>query len=439
MQRQRRSVKIIAFLLAIVMVVTLFGGIFASVFGARARSLTDIDRQINETRGQLNDLESQTSQLQAQMSGLAGTLATLRDQEGGYLEELAILQEQLLLLQEKIELTEAQIALYISLIEDKEERVMEATLREEEQLELYLRRLRSMEERGPVSYLQIFLRAQSFSDLIARIHDAEEIIAFDQRVAEQLERYRVAVQEYKAELLAEQDELEVLVARLEIERADLQAKSAEVEERIREVEAKIEANMIALAELEAEEARIAAEILARAQDLSALSTEREEAIRELERQAQAGGHPGGGGMGGTPARPGTGHFVWPSDFTTNVTSHFGYRARPFGGGSEFHTGIDIAAAGIYGTNVLASASGYVTFSGWSAGFGNFIMIRHGSLGGDIYYTAYAHQSANLVSPGQNVVQGQVIGLVGSTGWSTGPHIHFEIIRNGVRVNPMLYF
>jgi murein DD-endopeptidase MepM/ murein hydrolase activator NlpD len=81
----------------------------------------------------------------------------------------------------------------------------------------------------------------------------------------------------------------------------------------------------------------------------------------------------------------------------------------------------------------------VSFSGWSGGFGNFIMIRHGSLGGDIYYTAYAHQSANLVSVGQNVVQGQVIGLVGSTGWSTGPHIHFEIIRNGVRVNPMLYF
>ena len=433
MGNQRKSVKIIALLLALIMVLTLFTGIFATI--VQGRSLTDIDQQINQTRNELNNLEGQTGQLQSQMDEVNGRLSELRDQEGSYLEELSVLQERLRLLQEQIDLTEAQIALYMALIAEKEIRVAEAIAREEEQLALYRQRVRAMEERGPTSYLQIFLRARSFSDLVARLHDVEEIMASDQRVAEQLERYRVAVQAYKAELLAEQTELEILVARLEADRVLLQRESDEVEARIREVEARIEAQEIEYAELEAEQRRIEAEILARAQDLSALSTERTAAIRELERQAQAGGNPGGGGMGGTPALPGTGNFIWPSDFTHNVTSHFGNRPGPFGGPIEFHTGIDIAAHGIEGTNVLAAASGYVTFSGWSGGFGNFIMIRHG----DGYYTAYAHQSANLVTVGQNVVQGQVIGLVGSTGWSTGPHIHFEIIRNGVRVDPMIYF
>jgi len=416
------------------MVLTLFTGIFASL--VQGRSIADIDREIHDTRSQLSDLRDQAGYLRGEMAEIGGVLELLREQEGGYLEELAVLQEHLLLLQEQIELTEWQIELYLRMIADMQLRVDEAIAREEEQLALFRQRVRAMEERGPMSRIQIFLQARSFSDLVARIHDAEEIMAFDQRVGEQLERYRAAVQEYKEELLADQDELEILIAQLEIDRAELERERTEVEERIAAVELLIEEQMIAYEELAAEMTRMENEILNRAQSLAALDEARLEAIRELERQARAGNHPG---MGGTPARQGTGSFVWPSDFTRNVTSPFGNRARPMGSGYEFHTGIDIAAGGINNTNVLAAASGYVTFSGWSAGFGNFIMIRHGNLGGDVYYTAYAHMNTNLVARGQNVVQGQVIGLVGSTGWSTGPHIHFEIIRNGTRVDPMLYF
>jgi len=321
------------------------------------------------------------------------------------------------------------------MIADKEERLEEAIAREYEQFELYRLRVRAMEERGHVSYIQILLGSRSFSDLVTRMHDAGEIMNADQRIAEALERYREAVEIYKDELLADRAELELLIAQLEAERVELEIERDILQQLIDEIEAKIAAGEIEQAALEAEYERASTEIAALAQRYTTLSTERQEAIAELERQAAAGGNPGGGGMGGEPARRGTGHFVWPSDFTTNVTSGFGPRVHPITGNVRMHNGIDIAAPGINGTNVLAAASGVVTFAGWQGGFGNVVIINHGNG----YTTVYAHNSANLVSNGQNVVQGQVIARVGSTGNSTGPHIHFEIIRNGVHVNPMLYF
>ena len=128
-----------------------------------------------------------------------------------------------------------------------------------------------------------------------------------------------------------------------------------------------------------------------------------------------------------------GMFAWPLEGNWPITSRFGPRPSPGGIGSTNHGGIDIGAP--TGTPILASAAGEVVQSGWNGGFGNYIRIYHG--GG--YHTAYAHNSRNTVVRGQMVVQGQVIGYVGSTGNSTGCHLHFEIIRNGVRVDPLGYF
>jgi len=430
MQTRNKSVKIVCIVLAVLMVLTLFSGIFASL--AHARNLADIDREINQARGQISDLEGRGEALDSQIAGLGTRLRDLRGQEGSYLEELGVLQEQLAFLEERIALTEEQIEIYEQMIVANEQRLEQAIEREEQQFELYRTRIRTMEERGAISYIQILLGARSFGDLVAKIHDIGEIMAADQRIAEALERYRIAVQAYRDELLADRAELEVLIAQLEADRAELETERAALQRLIDEVTARIRANEVEQATLEAERERIDAQILAHAQDLSALSDARTEAIRLLEQQAAQGGNPGGGGMS-SGARPTSGMFAWPSDTETRVSSGFGPRRSPGGIGSTFHQGIDIPAR--HGTNVLAAASGYVTFSGWSGGFGNFIMIRHGNG----YYTAYAHMSANLVSRGQNVVQGQVIGRVGSTGNSTGPHIHFEILTGGRRVDPMLYF
>ena len=129
-----------------------------------------------------------------------------------------------------------------------------------------------------------------------------------------------------------------------------------------------------------------------------------------------------------------GGYIWPTNDTRLVTSPVGGRASPGGIGSTNHQGIDIGAA--YGTNILAAKSGTVILAGWYGGYGNCVIIQHGSGG---YYTTYGHMSRILVYEGQEVSQGQVIGLCGSTGWSTGPHIHFEIHEAGVVKNPLDYF
>jgi len=421
---QKKRTKILAIVLAVLMVLGSIG-IIASGLLASGSSISDLHRQINEARGQLGGLEAQSSSLNSEIDALRGTLAALRAEEGAYLEELNILQEQLDLLKERIEITETQIEIYQAMIADKELRLEEAIVREEEQLALYKARLRAMEERGPIRYIQIILSARSFSDLITRVSDMGEITAHDQRLAESLALYREAVREYRDSLEADRVELEILIAQLEAERAELEIEAAALQELIDEISAKIEAREIEQAALYAEQARIDALIDSITRNVESLSAEVQRQIEE-----QRVNNP----VIVNPSIPVGGMFLWPSDTTFHISSGFGPRSSPGGIGSTFHRGIDIPAP--HGSNVLASADGVVVHSKFNGGFGNYILINHG--GG--YFTVYAHQSQNIVSAGQVVVQGQVIGFVGSTGNSTGPHIHFEIHAPGRGpVDPMLYF
>ena len=427
MGRQRKkSVTIIALILAVLMVAS-FIFMIATELVARGNNLTEIDRQINQAQNEQRELESQRNTIDAEMATLGERLQALRAQEDSYLDELEVLQEQLRRLEESIQLTEDEIAIYKRLIAAKELRLEEAIQREQEQLERYKRRIRAMEEMGTLSYIQIILTARSFSDLITKIHDVSEIMAYDRRLSEDLERDRAAVYNYKLELEADRIELEILIAQLEEEQRQLEIERVQLQALIDEIKERIEEGRIELEALEADRERVSEQILAHAQNLEALSEERRAAIAELERQAAEGG----GGVSSGLIQTHT--FGWPSDSSTRVSSWYGPRRSPGGIGSTYHRGIDIAAA--CGTNVLAAASGVVAFSGWSGGFGNYILINHG----DGVHTAYAHMSTNLVRQGDTVIRGQIIGLVGSTGASTGCHIHFEVIMGGARIDPAPFF
>ena len=130
---------------------------------------------------------------------------------------------------------------------------------------------------------------------------------------------------------------------------------------------------------------------------------------------------------------GSGGYMWPEKVSKRITSPFGPRSSPGGIGSTNHKGVDIGGVG-YTTQVLASKAGTVIVSQYSQSYGNYVVVSHGS--GNT--TLYAHMSQRLVSAGQNVEQGQVLGITGSTGNSTGAHLHFEITEGGVRVNPLNY-
>ena len=274
------------------------------------------------------------------------------------------------------------------------------------------RRLVDIYENGDLGYINVLLSAQSFSDFVERWEDLRRLIAANQRTvhARKVAERRVASVE----------------AALESTRLQLQ------QEQQAQVEARNQLGTLAaerqnLVNLTGAQRHAVATQVAQMEDLSAAEESQLEALiqerqRELEAQRRAAGITGGEETAG-----GHGSFSWP--VTGTITSPFGWRSNPFGGSPEFHQGLDIAAP--TGTTVTAAAGGTVIMAQWYGGYGNYILIDHG--GG--YSTGYGHLSAIYVSNGQGVKRGQAIGAVGSTGASTGPHLHFEVRIDGKPVDP----
>lgn len=278
--------------------------------------------------------------------------------------------------------------------------------------EMLQRRLVDIYENGDLSYLNVLIAARSFSEFVERWEDLRLLIAANQR----------AIRERKA---AEQ---RVAAVEADLERTRLElAQEQESQEQARDQLSSLAAERQNLVSLAAQQKRHAAAQVAEMEGLSAaeeayLETLLQERARELAAERKAEGI-----AGGVESEGGPGSFSWP--VTGTITSPFGWRSNPFGGAPEFHQGLDIAAP--TGTTVTAAAGGTVVMAQWYGGYGNYIAIDHG--GG--YSTGYGHLSAIYVSVNQAVQRGQAIGAVGSTGESTGPHLHFEIRINGKAVDP----
>ncbi|HKU81997.1 MAG TPA: peptidoglycan DD-metalloendopeptidase family protein [Candidatus Tumulicola sp.] len=275
------------------------------------------------------------------------------------------------------------------------------------------RRLVDIYENGDLGYVNVLISARSFSDFVERWEDLRLLVAANQHAVRQRKdaERRVAAVE----------------ADLERTRLELQQQQ-QAQAQARNQLATLASERRNLVDLTAAQRRTVATQVAQMEDLSAAEESELEALivqrqRELDAQRKAAGIAGGGG----PETGGPGSFSWP--VTGTITSPFGWRSNPFGGSPEFHQGLDIAAP--TGTTVTAAAGGTVIMAQWYGGYGNYILIDHG--GG--YSTGYGHLSAIYVSNGQAVKRGQAIGAVGSTGASTGPHLHFEVRIDGKPVDP----
>jgi murein DD-endopeptidase MepM/ murein hydrolase activator NlpD len=277
---------------------------------------------------------------------------------------------------------------------------------------LLRRRLVNIYENGDLSYLNVLTSVRSFSEFVERWEDLRLLIAANERAV----RARKAAEE------------KVASAEADLERTRLElASQQQAQQQARSQLDSLASERQNLVELAADQRRHVAAQVAEMEDLSAAEEAQLEALiqereRELEAQRKAAGI-----AGGVETEGGAGSFSWP--VTGTITSPFGWRSNPFGGAPEFHQGLDIAAP--TGTTVTAAAGGTVIMAQWYGGYGNYILIDHG--GG--YSTGYGHLSAIYVSQGQTVQRGQAIGAVGSTGQSTGPHLHFEVRINGKPVDP----
>jgi len=267
------------------------------------------------------------------------------------------------------------------------------------QEENYFTRVKLMVEEGETSYLEIILDSESFSDLFERIEIVNAVAEYDQNLWNELKAKRDEIKKNRDKLVKEKEKLEAMRNQEEAKKNALEAKL----QQNKEVTDKIIAEIAKLEEAFQKQ-------------------------RSIEEQAWSQA----GKSTSQTAKFVGGKFVFPIN-SRYVSSYFGYRIHPIYKTRRMHTGVDIG--GIMGEPIFACNDGTVILSSHNTGgYGNYIMIDHG--GGVV--TLYAHNSYNGVSVGQKVVRGQVIGKVGSTGASTGPHLHFEVRINGSPVNPLPY-
>jgi len=307
-------------------------------------------------------------------------------------------------LQAKVDSINADVISSQTKIDEKDEELQKAKEECDRQYEDYCERARVLLQKGTVSYLEILINSTSFADFITRISLVKEISAYDNAKLNELKEYAAEIEELKKELEAENKRLVGLKDEADTQMAALKSKQEESKKVLDEIMADIAQYEKAL------KAQEAAEAAAR------------EEIRRLTMPSNS-----------SPQTVYTGgKFAWPST-SSYITSPYGTRTHPVTGQVKTHTGLDIGAA--MGTNIFAAAEGTVLVAGWNAGgYGNYVVIDHG--GG--LTTLYAHCSSLNVSAGQKVSRGQVIAKCGSTGMSTGPHLHFEVLQNGAHTNPSAY-
>lgn len=379
----------------------------------------------------LDSLKEQASTLESQDSALQEQLDALENQANSKLNEKAVLEQQISVLSAQITNTEALIAEYDAQIADKQVELEEAQAQEEEYYALFCERVRDMEEQGGLSYWSILFGSSSFTDLLDRIVFVSDVMEYDHQMVQSLEAARQAVADAKSALETSQAEQQAAKAALEEQEAELAADEAAVDAAIAEINSQSDVYASQLEELRAQAADLDAQI-AEAQKAYDDEVAKEKAEQEAAQKPSGGGSSSGGSSsGGSSSGSGRISMVWPCG-STRITSNFGYRDSPTAGASTYHQGIDIGAS--TGTGIYAAASGTVTEASYSSSRGYYVVISHGSG----VSTVYMHCSELYVSAGDKVTQGETIAAVGSTGISTGPHLHFGVIEDGVYVNPRNY-
>ena len=361
------------------------------------------------TRQEINKLKENANALAAQKKELQNQLAAVAADRNKALEQKRLLERQINVVQSEIDNISQQILQYDQYIAEKEEELIQIQEEEAKQYQLFCQRVRVMEEEGEVSYWAILFNSSDFSELLDRFMMVEEIMAYDNAVMDQLIAIREQIKIDKADLeAARQAQQEAKQAQVAAQN-ELKSQKSAVEKLITEINAKEDQLQKAEQQLKAAADAMDAEIRKKEKELAA-----QLAAAGTKIVSEAG-------------------FIWPLSSAKTITSFYGSRIHPVTGRANNHTGIDIAAAG--GTPILATKSGVVITSTYNSSYGNYVVISHGN--GQT--TLYAHMSRRGVSANATVKQGQTIGYVGSTGSSTGNHLHYEIRVNGYRQDPLNYF
>ena len=430
MKNRKRLVSILAGIMAAIMLLTLIIGLIPTP--ASAYSSGEIRKQIEELRKQKAEIEQQIKDVKEQYQQNENEIADIVARKNVIDQEIGLLKTEILNINE-------QISAFNVLIADKQDELDHAEERYAELNANTKDRIRAMEEDGSISYWEVLFKANSFSDLLDRMNMVEEIAASDQRrlkelgeaaenvaqAQQELELEKADLQTTKEELDATQEELDGKRQEADNLLQELLAKGAELEElqAMYEEQEKSFLNEIAQQEREYQQAK-------QREYLEWLSTS--ETTQPPTQATTAGGatNNSGGNSGGSKPSGGGG-WVIPVAYK-RLESPFGNRVSPTSGASSYHQGVDLSADA--GTPIYAARSGQVSAATYGSAAGYYVRINHM----DGFSSIYMHMTHYVVSAGQNVNAGQLIGYVGRTGVATGNHLHFGISYNGAYVNPANY-
>lgn len=416
--KQRKLTRLVCIILAVVMVLSLVAYALTLVVGAA--SSKEILKELEALRAEQSEIKAKSDALEASIEQNQSKTQTLVQQK-------ADLDQQMEITRTTINNLHAQVQQYSLLIAEKQKELEAAQDAEAQLQEQYRTRLRSMEETGSVSYWSILFQASSFSDLLDRVDMIREIAKSDQLILEQLAEATAAVERERTELEQQRQELE----RTEQELNDQQTLQEQQREESNKMILQMQVEYAALSEdykaAEAAEDELR-ETIKQTETAYFNALSKEEAA-QIAAQNKANNNKANPNSAGATA---TGGFLFPLAWSNGVTCAYGPRTHPIYGYQSNHTGVDLGSG--MNTEIYATKSGTVTASSYGEANGYYLTINHG----DGYSSLYAHMVSNEVSVGDYVTQGQVIGHVGLSGWTTGAHLHFEILYNGSNVNPMNY-
>lgn len=413
MKNNKVLISVMAGLLAVIMVMAMFTGLTPREVKA-AQSSSAIKQQLDQLKEQKKEIDSNIAELEGQLSSNATELEQIIAQKD------LIDQEIFQLYQQEANINE-QIATYGVLIADMQRELDDAEIKLAELNKKNKERIRAIEEGGNLSYWSVLFKASDFSDFLDRLNMINEIAASDRRRLTEMSALAEQISASKAQLEVEMAALEQTKLDLAETQKDLEAKRTEADKLLADLIATGDAYQTLLDEQE----QIVNQLN---KDISDKQDEYDDAKKQEWLSTSVPSY----NPSNAPSKDVAG-VTWlvPCNYVL-FTSPFGNREHPVLGGIRFHNGVDLA--GPSGTPIVATRSGVVTIAEYSPSRGYYVEVDHQ----DGFDTQYLHMTHFIVSPGQTVAAGQVLGYMGSTGISTGSHLHFSVFYNNVAVNPALY-